>query len=88
MSQDISITDQVILDKIKEKAGKLKCPVCGGSEIGIINGFSNVLLQNKVDGSLVINGPMVPVVYTICGKCGAMTPYALGTLGLINQPAK
>lgn len=85
MAQDITITEQAILDKIKEKAGKLKCPVCGGTEIGIAQGFSNIMLQNKIDGSIVSNGPMIPAIHTICGKCGAMTPYAVGALGLLNQ---
>lgn len=82
---DISITEQAILDKVKEKAGKLKCPVCSGSDLGIAPGFSNVTLQNKIDGSLVSNGPMVPAVYTVCNKCGAMTPHAVGVLGLLNE---
>lgn len=85
MAQDISITEQAILDKIKEKAGKLKCSVCGGSEIGIAPGFSNIMLQNRIDGSIVSNGPMIPAVHTVCNKCGAMTPYAVAVLGLLNQ---
>lgn len=85
MAQDISITEQAILDKIKEKGAKLKCPVCGGSEMGIAPGFSNITLQNKIDGSIVSNGPMIPAVYTICGKCGAMTPHAVGVLGLLDN---
>lgn len=81
---DISITEQAILEKVKEKAGKLKCPVCGGSDMGIAPGFSNVVLQNQINGMVAMNGPMVPAVYTVCNKCGAMTPHAVGVLGLLN----
>lgn len=85
MAQDISITEEAILEKIKEKTGKLKCCGCGGSKIGIAPGFSNIMLQDKIDGSVVSNGQMIPSVYTVCNHCGAMVPYALAVLGILNQ---
>ncbi|ANV97863.1 hypothetical protein BBW65_03170 [Helicobacter enhydrae] len=84
MSKDISITEETILEKIKEKTGKLKCASCGSAEFGVAPGFGHMALQNKIDGSLVSNAPFVPVAYTVCHKCGAMTPYSVAILGLLN----
>lgn len=82
---DVSITPESILEKLKEKGAKLICPSCGGKDLGIAPGFGNLMLQNKIDGNVSINSPYVPAVYTVCNKCGAMTPHAVAVLGILNQ---
>ncbi|MCE3037080.1 hypothetical protein LW135_04475 [Helicobacter sp. faydin-H20] len=82
---DINITPEGILEKLKEKGAKLSCPTCGGKDIGIAPGFTSIMLQNKIDGSVNVNGPHVPAIYTVCNKCGAMTPHAVAVLEILNQ---
>ena len=82
---DINITPEGIIEKLKEKGVKLVCSSCGGKDLGIAPGFGNLMLQNKIDGSVSVNSPYVPTVYTVCNKCGAMTPHAAAVLGLVNQ---
>lgn len=82
---DVNITPEGILEKLKEKGAKLVCPACSSKDLGIAPGFGNLSLQNKIDGSVSINTPYVPAVYTVCNKCGAMTPHAATVLGILNQ---
>ncbi len=81
---NLNITPEEILEKLKEKGVKLACSACGGKNLGIAPGFGNLALQNKIDGSVSVNIPYVPAVYTVCNKCGAMTPHAMAVLGMLN----
>jgi hypothetical protein len=68
-------------------ADKLPCPRCGNSGFALVDGFFSHPLQKETAG-LVLGGPVVPAVATVCMKCGFISEHALGVLGLLPKEDK
>ncbi len=75
-----------IADVLQSRGVKLPCHRCGNKSFSIIDGYANYMVQPELSGGIVIGGPTVPVVLVGCDNCGAITPHALGALGLLPKP--
>ncbi|MDN0106819.1 hypothetical protein QVN76_07925 [Yersinia rochesterensis] len=75
--------------KLEQLGALHPCHRCGNGSFAVLDGFSSLFLQPNLSniGGLSIGGPVVPVVYVVCQKCGAVTPHAIGALGLLEQEA-
>ncbi|MDU7693579.1 MAG: hypothetical protein E7K04_04990 [Helicobacter sp.] len=82
---EVNLTPEDIINRLKERGADLNCQHCKSDKIGIPPGFGVLLLQDKLDGNVIINTPHIPVVYLICDNCGAMAPHALGALGFMQN---
>lgn len=81
----MKINKDDVVKKLTEKGALLPCSRCGSRSFTVLDGYSKVMLDNEIDGSIRIGGPMVPVAVVACTKCGAITMHALGALGLLNN---
>ncbi|MDG4953183.1 hypothetical protein NYR70_08630 [Actinobacillus equuli subsp. equuli] len=78
-------------NKLGEAGAVNPCHRCGNLSFSILDGFSAIrsLQQNISElNGLVIGGSVVPIIYVVCQKCGAITPHAVGALGLLNPKGK
>lgn len=66
----------------------MPCPRCGNNKFTVIDGYAQYMIQPEITGGLVIGGPTVPVALVACENCGAITPHALGALGLLPAESK
>lgn len=73
---------------LTERGATKPCHRCGNTNFAVIEGYSSFPLQENLDGNIVLGGPSVPVAMVACGNCGAITPHALGALGLLPPAAK
>jgi hypothetical protein len=73
---------------LTERGATKPCHRCGHTNFAVIEGYSSFSLQENLDGNIVLGGPAVPVAMVACGNCGAITPHALGALGLLPPAAK
>lgn len=75
--------DRDKIGSILTQRGAVKpCHRCGHTNFTVIDGYSNLSLQENLDG-VVLGGPAVPVAMVACNNCGAITHHALGPLGLL-----
>jgi hypothetical protein len=75
--------DREKIGKILSDHGAVKpCHRCGHTNFTVIEGYSNLSLQDNLDG-VFIGGPSVPAAMVACNNCGAITHHALGPLGLL-----
>ena len=65
---------------LTERGAVRPCSRCGHANFAVIDGYSNLPLQDQFNGSIVIGGPGVPVAIVACANCGAITTHALGPL--------
>ncbi len=72
---------------LTERGATKPCHRCGHTNFVVIDGYATYSLQDNLDGGMVLGGPAVPVVLVACANCGAITPHAVGVLGLLS-PAK
>lgn len=73
---------------LTERGATKPCARCGHTNFAVLESYSYFTLQDDVSQGLVIGGPAVPVALIACSNCGALTPHALGALGLLEQPKK
>ncbi|MBE3112062.1 MAG: hypothetical protein IMZ46_16420 [Acidobacteria bacterium] len=74
--------------KALEGAGvALPCPRCGNVNFSLIGGYFNQFLQPRL-GGIVIGGPSIPSIGTVCIRCGFIAQHALGPLGLMPTKAE
>lgn len=61
-----------INEAIKRKSGKtnLICPICTNNQFTLAGGFVNDFLMDKLNGGLVLGGPVLPSVPIVCTNCG------------------
>jgi len=74
--------------RLKDRGVKLPCHRCGSVEFTVIDGFTNFPVQSELSSNIIIGGPSVPVALVACNYCGAITPHALGPLGLLPKQEK
>jgi hypothetical protein len=67
---------------LTERGVKLPCHRCGNRQFTVMEDYSMFSLQKELKG-LTLGGPAIPVCLTACRNCGAITPHALGALGLM-----
>lgn len=82
----MSIEHDKIGKILTERGAVHPCHRCGHTNFSVIDGYSHFSIQNVLDGSVSLGGPSVPVAMVACNNCGAITPHALGALGLMNKP--
>lgn len=82
-----SFNQKEVEEKLTQKGALNVCHRCGHGNFAILEGFSSLFLQPDLSniGGVTIGGPVVPVVYVACQNCGAITPHAIGALGLLPQ---
>jgi hypothetical protein len=74
-----------IAELLTIKGAVRPCHRCGSDSFQILEGYSNMILQDDLRKGLIIGGPAVPVALVACKNCGAITPHALGALNLLPQ---
>ena len=72
-----------IASKLTELGAQLPCHRCGGKHFSVVDNYSLFTMQEEITGALHIGGPAVPIVLVACANCGAITPHALGALGML-----
>jgi hypothetical protein len=73
--------EKIIAEMVKREA-TLPCPRCGNKNFTLVDGYFTQPLSSEI-GALVLGGPTVPSVVTICTRCGFISQHALGVLGLL-----
>ena len=69
-----------VIARLKEKLRRdLKCPMCGGTDFTLIQGFFVNPVQNKPN-VYEFSSNSVPTVSLACTKCGFMSQHALALL--------
>ena len=81
----MKIDREKIAGLLTEKGAVHPCHRCGRTSFTVLEGYSNLILQDDIGKGLVIGGPSVPVALVVCTNCGAITSHALGALGLLPQ---
>lgn len=82
----MSIDRKEVANTLNRKGATRPCHRCGQNSFSVLEGFSNIHLQKDFSAGLVLGGPTVPVVHIVCNNCGAITPHALGALGMLPEP--
>jgi hypothetical protein len=72
-----------VSDLLQQKGVNRPCHRCGSLSFSVIEGYSYFPIHTELSGDLVLGGPSVPVVLVACTNCGAITPHAIGALGLL-----
>jgi hypothetical protein len=73
-----------IIQKLIEKGANLPCPRCSNKSFSVVDGYFNQPLQGEIKG-LVLGGPSIPSIVTVCNQCGFISQHALGALGPLPQ---
>jgi hypothetical protein len=74
-----------IIERLNAKEAKGPCPRCANTQFTLMPGTTLVTLQAPGAGGLVIGGPAIPCVITVCARCGFLSTHALGTLGFLSE---
>jgi len=63
---------EVIQEALRERLGerKLICVLCGGTRWFMEGGISNIPVQDRIGGGLIIGGKAMPLTTLICEVCG------------------
>ena len=72
-----------VAQKINEVKATLPCDRCGQKTFSIVEGFTNINLQDSVSADLMLGGRSIPVAHIACDNCGALTAHALGALNML-----
>lgn len=73
-----------IIEILNKKNAVKPCSRCGNSSFSFV-GYTKIMMDDQMDGSIRIGGPVVPSAIIACSNCGAITMHALGALGLLNN---
>lgn len=76
-------TDEIVRI-LTERGVRLPCNRCGSNKFTVIDSYSFFNLQDIPTG-IRLGGTTIPVALTACENCGAITPHALGALGLLPK---
>lgn len=74
-----------IVEELNKRIQNLQCPICSHKEMILADGFFNHPLSKDLSGNLVIGGPSIPTVATVCKNCGHIAEFAAGILGLLSK---
>ena len=81
----MTIDREKIAKKLSERGATKPCHRCGEGAFTVLEGFTNINLQDDFSAGMVIGGPSVPVAHVVCKNCGAITPHALGALDMLPK---
>lgn len=81
----MAIDRDKVAQELGEKGATRPCHRCGHNTFTILEGITNIYLQDDFSANLVLGGPSVPVAHIVCNNCGAITPHALGALGMLPK---
>lgn len=73
-----------IIEELNKRVPDPKCPLCGHGKLILIDGFFTHPLQSDLS-TFNIGGTSIPTVGVYCEKCGNITYYSLGILGLLPK---
>jgi ribosomal protein L37E len=80
-----SLDRDEVAQKLSEKGATKPCHRCGQNSFTVLEGYTNIQLQDDFKTGLVIGGPSVPVTHIACNNCGAITSHALGALDMLPK---
>ena len=75
-----SLDRDEVAEKLAEKGATKPCHRCGHNSFTVLEGYTNIQLQDDFKAGIVLGGPSLPVVHIACNNCGAITSHALGAL--------
>ena len=75
---------QRILNALNDRNVRLPCPRCGSPPFALMDGYFMQPVQMDLKG-IVMGGPAIPSVVTVCKECGFISQHALGALGLLPE---
>lgn len=81
----MAIDREKIARKLSEKGATRPCHRCGQNAFTVLEGFTNIQLQDDFSAGITFGGPSVPVAHIVCNNCGAITPHALGALDMLPK---
>lgn len=76
---------EALLNVLNERTSGT-CTRCNKAQWSLQPGFGQIHLQPLSRDIHLGGGPMIPVVYVVCGHCGLTNTHALGSLGLMDHP--
>jgi len=76
-----------IIKALQDRFVNHGCPRCGNQSFSLFEGYVNHPLQEKLK-NMVLGGPTIPAVVTVCTRCGFLSEHALGALGLLPTTDK
>lgn len=77
---------QKIVNTLNTKGVSTTCPSCKRPQMQVVaDGYFSHMVTDQLGGAFTIGGPTIPTVGLICGNCGHLAQYALGTLGLLPK---
>jgi len=74
-----------IIKALEEKGATKPCSRCGHKSFSLLDGYFSHSIQTSLEDGIVLGGPTVPVVTTICNNCGYLSQHAVGALGLLKH---
>lgn len=84
MDTNFENNKEEIVNKIKEKAQNLACPICGNKNMVLGGGFFAHDLQSNLT-SRTMGGQNIPTIPIICSNCGLVREFSMGVLGLLPK---
>jgi len=78
---------KTVAEKLETKGATLPCHRCGTRQFSVLEQMANFAVQEEMQG-MHIGGASVPAALVICNNCGAITPHALGGLGVLPEETK
>ncbi len=81
MKYDIEMKNK-ITKILEEKRALQPCQRCGHTHFSLLDGFANLPIHQEISGNIIIGGPTIPCILTVCNNCGNLNFHATGALGL------
>lgn len=80
----MEINRENVAKMLDERKVNKPCSRCGHEQFALLEEFTNIFINKKASGDLVIGGPTVPAAIVVCNNCGAITFHAIGALGMLG----
>ena len=77
---------QLIIEKLQDRIGYYKCPICNNHSFTIVDGYLANSLQNDFT-SIQLGGSFLPSVALVCNKCGFTSMHNAKVLGIDETKA-
>ncbi len=71
-------------EKIIERVGELKCPMCQTKNFIMVEGYFNNTIQIELHIT-ALGGSSIPTIPIICMNCGFTSQHAIGILENLNH---
>lgn len=79
----MAINRERVANALTSRGAIKPCHRCGQTKFAVLESYSYFTAQDDFTAGLVIGGPSIPVAMVACENCGAITPHALGAIGLL-----